>query len=197
MNENTSSPTVEASAVGILFFIVKLVFLLPLLGVVYSYLQWYIPLFPINPVAPIIISSAAGGAFVALGIKKAGLQLSEKTVYRLGLFTGVIVLYVAWAVWLNLVVNVSGRFEFGLSFLVSNISIAETLALLANPKSMAVMMIEVSKVGTWGLEGWTVSGILLWLCWLIEAVAVVRVAGYGASKDSPFMTAISESATKT
>ncbi len=185
MAENTTPPVFKASKLGLLIGIVKLTLALPLFGVMYAYIHWYTPLLFVGALLPLTLSYF-GGVLVAVEAKKANLNWSKKTISLLGLLAGAVILYVAWAVWLNLVENVSRDYELlGIKFLVSNISIAETLPLLTNPGQMLAMATRISEFGTWGLtEGAMVNGVFLWIFWLAEAVVAIWLTSYATSDES-------------
>ena len=85
-----------------------------------------------------------------------------------GVFGGTLALYAHWVVWADLMLNsgeVIGSSRFGI--LSSSTNFDQLLLLAQNPKALFELMSEVSKYGSWSIFGFTVSGVLLWIVWIL------------------------------
>jgi hypothetical protein len=145
----------------------------PILGGLYTYAIWYIPFIYINFIITAVFAIAVGFLMNQVVIKL-GKVRSPKLAILLCLLGGFAALYAHWVVWADLIVNASntiGTSRIGIT--VSSTNLEQLLILAKNPKVLFELMSEVNKYGSWGLFGQTVSGLLLWIIWVIEAMVIL------------------------
>jgi hypothetical protein len=168
-------PSNKFSFSGFPHFLAGLLLLVPLLGVAYAYLLWYIPLIYIN----LIVCLGFGGVvgYLMSQIVQRGKVRNKFIALSFGLIAGVFALYCQWVVWIDLVLNAGqnyGNDHIGIT--VSNISTNQTWMLFQAPSAVWAFIKAVNEVGTWGIRGATVSGIFLAIIWAIEAIVIVGMA---------------------
>ena len=174
MKDNSAPSVATPSIITTLNIISRWLLLLPFIGILYAHIQWFVPIIPLVPILPLVTVLFLTG-FMPKDMAKAGIPIGD---FWLRLIAGTIILYFSWATWLNLVENFSRIADWGVDVKVSHITIPETLRLLSHPQEMWTLITAVNKVGTWGLvEGWIVNGILLWICWLIDALIIYGSIG--------------------
>ena len=174
MKDNSAPSVATPSIITTLNIISRWLLLLPITGILYAHIQWFVPIIPLVPALPLVTVLFLTG-ILPKDMAKAGIPIGD---FWLRLIAGTIILYFSWATWLNLVENFSRIADWGVDIKVSHITIPGTLRLLSHPQEMWTLMTAVNKVGTWGLaEGWIVNGILLWICWLIDALIIYGSIG--------------------
>lgn len=173
---NYYQPSGKYSPSAFIYFLIIALIALPILGLIYAYAIWYIPLIYVNFII-------AGGFGFAVGwlINKfvigRGKVRNTKLAILFGVLSGLIALYFHWAVWMDLVLNAGesiGSERIGIT--VSNIKILQVFSLATNPSSLFELIGLVNETGTWGIRGGTVSGTFLSVIWIIELLIVVIVA---------------------
>lgn len=177
------------SPLAFVTFIILALTAFPLLGLIYAYAIWYIPFIYVN-----FLIAAGFGFVVGLLIQKFVIRLGKVRNALLGLLFGIIggtvALYFHWAVWVDLVLNISdtvGGDGFGMA--VSNIKILEVFTLAFNPGALFSLISEINELGTWGLAGdSSVSGTFLLIIWIIEfgIVVVLSLITPAAGAKEPF-----------
>jgi hypothetical protein len=166
-------PSGKFSVLAFLIFLLTAIIACPILGLLYAYAIWYIPIIYFNFALVLLFGFAVGVVMSYTAIKFGKVRnLTVATV--LGLGGGLIAFYFHWAVWLDLVINAGdniGTSSIGIT--VSNIKFLQVFALVTHPDIMLQIMGEVYKNGTWGLFGFGVSGIFLAIIWLLEATGIL------------------------
>jgi len=171
-------PSGKFTPLAFLYFAGIALIILPLLGLLYAYAIWYIPIIYFN----VIIAGAFGFAIAFLishGVVKFGKVRNVPLTIGLSILAGLIALYFHYAVWVDLVLNMGesyGNSRLGIT--VSNIKIIQTFNLALNPAALFEIIAEINDYGTWGIKGSTVSGVFLTVIWIIEALIIIGVATF-------------------
>ena len=181
-------PSGKFSPLSFIYFIVTTIIALPILGLIYAYLLWYIPIVYINFL--ITIGYACSVGFI---INIFAISFGKVRNPFLGAFFGFLgaffALYFHYAVWVDLVINsgeVIGNSRLGIT--ISNIKFLDVFALATQPQLLLDYILEINKIGTWGIRSATVSGTFLYVIWAIEALVVFVISvvvNYSGTKD-PF-----------
>ena len=169
-------PTGKISPTSFIYFGLASFILLPILALLYTYLVWYIPFIYIN----FFITAGFGfgaGIMISYFSIKLGKVRNPKVAAILGLLGGLIALYFSWVIWVDLVFNIGesyGTDRIGIT--TSNVKFKELLELAFQPGFLFDTILEINKVGTWGIRTATVSGTLLFVFWFIEALIILVIA---------------------
>ncbi len=146
------------------------------LAVVYGFLVQYNPFVYFNAIGCFFFAAIMGtiaGKFLHSG------DVRNNTVaLAIGLAVGTAGLYVSWAVW---VYALAHRSEPPLDVGI--------VTLLVNPPALWTLIGIINKTGAWTMAGSTVSGVVLWIIWLIEAVVILGVTAAMANSginEQPF-----------
>lgn len=166
------------SPLAIVYFVLLAFIAFPIIGLIYAYAIWYIPFIYINILLTAGFGLAIGGltGFVVISLGKVR---NTMLALLLGILGGVLALYFHWAAWVDLVINAGesyGSDRIGIT--LSNVKLVQVMSLAANPGILFELIGEINAVGTWGLRGGTVSGLLLSVVWLIEALIVLGLSTY-------------------
>jgi len=169
-------PSGKFSSSSFFYFILTAIIALPILAVLYTYLVWYIPFIYIN-----FFITAGFGFGVGIVIQYLVINIGKVRNPNLAVIFGVlgslIAMYFSWAIWVDLVVNAGesyGNSRIGIT--TSNIKIVQVLELALNPNTLLELIVEINKVGTWGLRSATISGMFLTIIWLIEFLIVMVIS---------------------
>ena len=185
---NYYTPSGKFSPLSFILFAILSLVIIPFLGALYTYAIWYIPLIYIN-----FLVTGAFAIIIGILLKFIVIRFGKVRNVKLGLIFGFVggtlALYSHWVVWADLIINsgeVIGNGRIGV--ISSSTNLDELLIIAQNPKLLFELMSEVSKSGSWSIFGFTVSGILLWIVWIIEAVVIYLgaiITGYHDPK-APF-----------
>jgi hypothetical protein len=169
-------PSNRFSVGGLLLYVLGGVATAAVLALVYVYAVWYIPLIYVNFFATVGFGLVLG--LVLSRLARAGKLRNPALAGGLALLVGLVAEYLQWGVYLTLLVNTTDVDEFGSG--LRQFSIASTtfspdlfLNIISRPGAMLSVISQVSETGSWSLFGAQVSGVVLWLVWLVEAVIVV------------------------
>ena len=167
------TPSGKFSPLSIVFLLLASVTIIPILGIVYSYLIYYIPFPYINFF--ITAGFGFGMGIILTQIIKFGKVRSVLISVILGLLGALIALYFAWAVWVNLAMG-------------SENMMTDTLSLISDPGDLLSRLKIIKLLGVWGIGESAVKGTPLLIIWIIEAVIVVflSVISPMASSREPF-----------
>ncbi|MEO1654880.1 MAG: hypothetical protein AAFU64_15135, partial [Bacteroidota bacterium] len=176
------------SPLAFVYFLLLSLIAFPLLGLLYAYAIWYIPIIYVNFLLTLGFGFGVG-ILMSLFVVRMGKVRNTLLGLLFGLLGGLFALYFHWAVWLDLVVNAGesyGTDSIGIT--VSNVQFAQVFILAFNPGVLFDLMAQVNEVGTWGIRGGNVSGIILSIIWSIEALVIVGIATYlpYVSAQNPF-----------
>lgn len=133
-----------------------------ILAAIYAALILYIPL------AGFVTFLLAGGFGFLVGLVTsllitAGKIRSKGLAFLLSSVVGLGSLYVAWAVWIFLLLN---RAELE----------PELAAILLQPGVLWELLGQISEVGAWSMSDFTPTGLFLWFLWGVEAIIVLGLA---------------------
>lgn len=166
------TPSGKYSPLSFVLFAILAIVVFPLLGGLYTYAIWYIPLIYIN-----FLITGAFAILLGLAIKFVVIRFGKVRSTKLGIAFGIIgatlAIYAHWVVWADLILNsgeVIGNDRMGI--ISSSTNLDQLFMLAQDPKLLFELMSEVSKYGSWGIFGFTVSGVLLWIIWIIEAIVI-------------------------
>lgn len=174
--EQYYTPSGKTPLIAHLYFILTALIVLPLLGTIYAYAIWYIPIPYLN-----FFITIGFGLAIALAISFIVIRIGKvrnvlwSAIFCL--FGALLALYFHWAVWVDLVINISGSYGTDrLGIATSNIQISQVINLILQPSVLFELMAEINEVGVWGIRGGTVSGGFLTFIWVVEIIIVVFAA---------------------
>ncbi len=176
------------SPLSFILWIVLALTALPLLAAIYAYAIWYIPI----PYLNFFITGIFGfliGLVISQVVLKIGKVRNTKLAIAFVVFGALTALYIHWAVWIDLAMNISGTMgneDIGIA--TSTIKFNEVINLILQPSVLFEIMGDLNEVGVWGFQGGTVSGGFLTAIWIIEILVVLFVSfAYGIGQASkPF-----------
>jgi len=133
------------------------------LGAIYAYATWYIPIIYLNA----LLTAALGfGIGLSAGwLAKAGKIRNTWLMMFLGIVAGLLALYFQWVFWV------------GIQF-----KDVEGAGLIWSPFTLWEIIKAIGAEGVWGMgdDENTVKGFMLWLIWVIEAAIIVIVAWFSS-----------------
>lgn len=133
-----------------------------LASVAYGYASVYMPCVGYLS----IFLPIAYGALIAYVIARAGKAAkcrSDACLTIMGVLCGILALYAGWVSFLYALIN---RYSGG----PTNVSL---LQLFASPGAVWNMIVGLNTTGWFTIKGSTPTGILLWICWGIEALIII------------------------
>ncbi len=187
-------PSGQFSPISIIFLIVVSLVIFPILGLLYAYAIWYIPLIYFN----FIIAGGLGfliGRIISWGPIKKGKVRNIPIAIAFGIFGGLCAMYFHWAAWVDLVLNISdtiGNDRIGVA--VSNVKLDQLIGLITHPSELFAIIGEINQYGTWGFKGNVVSGTFLTIIWIIEFILILGATVLFSFKTagSPFSESLNE-----
>lgn len=144
------------------------------LGFGYGALMYFVPFIYIKFLFTLIAGGVLGAWVGQIG--KMAKVRNTTFMFFIGLACGCICLYISWGMWLSAL----------LDFLNKNVSVDK---LLTNPQKMWAFIQLFAETGVWEIKGSVPSGIVLWICWGIEALCLVGLTASmaaGKTADTPF-----------
>src|SRR5258706_6562021 len=129
---------------------------------VYGFLVQYNPFIYINALGTFFFAATMGT--IAGKFLRNGNVRNNAIAILIGLVVGTVGLYVSWAVWV-----------FALAHRADPPVDVGLVALLAKPQALWGLIVKINEAGAWTLAGSTVSGVVLWIIWLIEAIVILGV----------------------
>ncbi len=138
------------------------------LAAIYAYLIYYIPL---GGYISFLLTFGCGWALGWLMARclRWGSVRNVAVATLMALVVGLVTLYVAWAVWLYVLLGQA----------YDNVTL---LPILSRPDVMWELILAINETGAWSMNNFTPTGIVLWLIWLAEAIIIVGAAvWYGRS----------------
>lgn len=172
------TPSGKSSPISIFFFFGLVLVILPLLALAYSYAIWYIPFIYIN----FIITAAFGvitGFLVKFVVIKLGKVRNPTISVVFGILAGIAAWYFQWVVYVDLLLNTTdymGNERMGVA--ISTVDVSQTIALAGQPGFVFEIMGFLFDYGSWGLFGFTISGIFLALVWIAEFGIIVFLSSF-------------------
>jgi len=129
---------------------------IPILSAIYAYLTFYIPFIYINFL--ITIGLGFGVSFcINFLVIRFGKVRNVPLSFIIGLIGGFFALYWQWVFWVHIFIE--GEIEL--------------LQLAINPLGMIDIIVEINNIGPWEMFGTRLSGIFLWIIWLIETIIII------------------------
>ncbi|SES84955.1 hypothetical protein [Hymenobacter actinosclerus] len=173
MNPLYYQPSGRFTVVGIILLLLGgLVAAVPL-AFAYTYGVWYIPFIYLNFFFTVIFGGLLGWVLRKLVV--AGKLRNPALAGLLGALVGVWGWYVQWCVYITLLAGAGEVEEFGSRFSVAHTAFEfeAFLYYLTNPGEVLSILPALAENGTWTLFKVTVSGVFLYLIWLVEFVIIV------------------------
>ena len=143
-------PSGQFSPISFFYFLLTCLIVLPILGLIYSYAIWYIPIPYIN-----FFITAGFGFAVGIIVTKLAVRLGKVRNTGLALAFGfigsLVALYFSWAVWVDLVLNIGdtlGSEDIGVA--VSNVKFMQVVNLVLQPGTLFSLIGEIKEIGVWG-----------------------------------------------
>lgn len=171
---NYYTPSGKMSPVAIGYFLLSVCIILPLLGLIYSYAIWYIPIIYVNVLLAIGFGFAIGFVISFLVVNMGKVRSVSKAL-MFGILGALVAYYFHWVVWGDLLYNASGGNDY---FTFSNINISEVIGLAFRPGAIFELVGAVNEMGTWGFGDSPVSGTMLTVVWVIEFLIIMVVATF-------------------
>ncbi len=169
-------PSGAFSPSSFIYFALIAFLIFPLVGFLYAYGIWYVP-FPYLNIMFCGVFAVITGLLLDYGVIRPGKVRNTTLATVLGVLGGIIALYFHWAIWLDLAINVDDKIGVAnIGIAVSSTKLGQVFLLLSHPVAMAKIMDLINDSGTWGISGGNVSGTILSIIWLVEAVLVIAVS---------------------
>jgi len=141
-----------------------------ILSIIYIALQWFIPFIYINFfIAAGLGFGVGGGVFIAIG---SGKIRNTKYECVLAVLCGLLAWYCQWALFVSLMYEATGSMGGGM-WVRSSFNLSGFWSVLTHPELLFQAMLSLNDVGTFTLKKNTVSGTLLWVVWVIEALIII------------------------
>lgn len=165
-------PSGRFSVPGVLLMLVGGLLAAVPLAFAYVYAIWYIPLIYVNFL--VTLGFGLGLGWVLKRLVKLGKIRNPKLVGWLSFGVGVWAWYVQWCVYLTLLAGAGETESFGSRASITHTSFEPEffLGALGSPVAVLGMLPKIAENGTWSIFGVGVSGIFLYLIWLIEFGAI-------------------------
>ncbi|MCU0435528.1 MAG: hypothetical protein MUC87_18865 [Bacteroidia bacterium] len=172
----------KAPVTGTLLALAAALVLGILCAFIYCYAIWYIPIIYLNIVIIIGVPFALSWLMARLAIKPGKIR-NKMMAGLMGLAAGVVFFVMQWALHCVMVTNSgevhsigSGSHELG--FAETGFSLNALLFYLFNPSETFTLIGIINEVGTWGIKSSTVSGVMLTICWVVEALIILLLPMY-------------------
>lgn len=169
MNEEKPSIMINSKYLALLFISI------PVLALVYAYCIWYIPFIYLNFILTAFLGMSIG-TLINKSLVLDELQYPKYKIYKgaTSLMVCFLVIFCYWIIWVDLALN---RGEFygieKLGFTTSTSNFDQIFLLTSNPRLLFNTIIEINKVGTWGLGEVACNGIFLSAIWIIEIALII------------------------
>jgi len=141
-----------------------------ILSIIYIALQWFIPFIYLNFfIAAGLGFGVGGGVFIAIG---SGKIRNTKYECVLAVLCGLLAWYCQWALFVSLMYEAEGSMGGGM-WVRSSFNLTGFSYILTHPEILFQAMLSLNEAGTFTLKHSTVSGTLLWVVWVIEALVII------------------------
>ena len=173
MNPLYYQPSGRFTVSGLLGFLLAGLLAAVPLAFVYVYAVWYIPFIYLNFLFTLGLGFGLG--LVLRIMTKVGRLRNPRLVGVLGVVVGLWAWYVQWCVYITLLAGAGEVEEFGSRFSVAHTSFDFDvfLGFLLSPGEVLSILPALAEEGTWSLFKVAVSGVFLYLIWLIEFVVIL------------------------
>lgn len=153
----------KAPVLGLILIGIAGLVVTPILGVIYGYLLFYIPIIYLNLL--VVFGYVYAVSYVLSRAAKFGKVRNNYLMGIAGFGFGLLAEYVGWVSWIAAIigspVNLIGFFY---------------------PREVLAIIMKIAQQGAWSFEGTTPTGIFLYLIWVTEALFVVGGITYMAVK---------------
>jgi len=163
-------PSGKIPVKGIFISLITAIVITVILSIVYIALQWFIPFIYLNLfIAAGLGFGVGGGVFIAIGAGKI-----RNTTYEfvLAVLCGLLAWYCQWALFVSLLSEAEGSMAGGM-WVRSSFDLTGFWFVLTHPELLFQAMLSLNESGTFTLKHSTVSGTLLWVVWVIEALIII------------------------
>lgn len=141
-----------------------------ILSIIYIALQWFIPFIYLNFfIAAGLGFGVGGGVFIAIG---SGKIRNTKYECVLAVLCGLLAWYSQWALFVSLMSEAQGSMGGGM-WVRSSFNLTGFWYIFTHPEILFQAMLRLNDAGTFTLKHNTVSGTLLWVVWIIEALIII------------------------
>jgi hypothetical protein len=185
-------PSGKAPVTGILLALTVSAVFAVICAFAYCYGIWYIPIIYLNLILIIGVPIALSVLIARIGIKFGKIR-NKIVAAMIGLAGGVVFFIVQWLIHCVMVTNSGevhsiGSGSHSMGFAETGFSFEAFMFYLTNPAETISLIGVINEVGTWGIGSSTVSGILLTIFWIIEALCILFVPVFFPWKqaDNPF-----------
>src|SRR5258708_4016650 len=144
---------------GVLFGLLAGCVAAAILAVAYGYLVQYNPFVYLNALACFFFAAILGA--VTGKYLRSGNVRNNTLAIVVGLIVAAVGLYVSWGVWVFALAHRGDE--------PANIGLIE---LLTHPAALLTLIVKINEAGPWTMFHTNVSGMFLWIIWLIEAVTI-------------------------
>lgn len=134
------------------------------LSIIYAYIMVYNPFIYFNLF--IFIGFLIGIFFIQSLIVNIAKCRSTTATRIYGALIGVFILYANWSTFLYVILQ---RYDLGMTL----------LEILSDPLQVVQLMSIIAEDGYYSLFGANVSGIVLWIIWIIEAIGIIVAGIFG------------------
>ena len=163
-------PSGKIPVKGIFISLITALAITVILSIVYIALQWFIPFIYLNLfIAAGLGFGVGGGVFIAIGAGKI-----RNTTYEfvLAVLCGLLAWYCQWALFVSLLSEAEGSMGGGM-WVRSSFNLTGFWYIFTHPQLLFQAMLSLNESGTFTLKHSTVSGTLLWVVWVIEALIII------------------------
>ena len=163
-------PSGKIPVKGIFISLITAFVITVILSIIYIALQWFIPFIYFNFfIAAGLGFGIGGGVFISIG---AGKIRNTKYECVLAVLCGLLGWYCQWALFVSLMSEAEGSMGGGM-WVRSSFNLTGFWYILTHPEILCQAMLRLNDVGTFTLKHNTVSGTLLWMVWVIEALVII------------------------
>ncbi|QNK61039.1 hypothetical protein H7F33_10610 [Pedobacter sp. PAMC26386] len=142
------------------------------LSILYIALQWFIPFIYLNFFIAVGLGFGVTlSLFIAIG---AGKIRNTKYAYFLATLCGLLAWYAQWALFVSLLSEANGSIGGGM-WVRSSFNLNGFWYIFTHPQLLFQSLITLNEVGTFTLKHAPVTGILLWIVWIIEALIIIFI----------------------
>ena len=165
-------PSGKIPVKGIFISLITAFVITVILSIIYIALQWFIPFIYLNFfIAAGLGFGVGGGVFIAIG---AGKIRNTKYEFVLAVLCGLLGWYCQWALFVSLMSEAEGSMGGGM-WVRSSFNLTGFWYILTHPEILFRAMLSLNDAGTFTLKHNIVSGTLLWVVWVIEALIIIGV----------------------
>ncbi len=183
-------PSGKIPVSGIVILVLLAIVAFPILSIAYTYATWYIPYIYIK-----FFLTVGFGLGLMYVINKAVMfgKIRNPKVVKIAAFIGALIaLYIHWCLYFSLILNAGESHEFGsgrhgYNFTETAFNTNSFIGLLINPQIVMSILGSMYDLGSFSIFGFTPTGIVLAIFWLIEALIIIGIPVIASSQASePF-----------